>query len=70
MEFIPPESKQQPSLRNKMRGAAYGAIAGLIVGALGSLFLGWGILLAAVLGGGLIGYRMVAGLWPEAPVSW
>ena len=70
MKFVPPNPKQRLSLHNKTRGAVYGAVAGLVVGALGSLFLGWGFLLTAVLVGALIGFQLASVLGQEAPVCW
>ena len=70
MEILPPTLKQQPSLRNKIRGTVYGAVAGLVVGAIGALFLGWGALLTSILVGALFGFQLVGGLWHVAPVFW
>ena len=67
MEIVPPTPKQQPPLRNKLRGAAYGVVAGLVVGAIGA---SWEALLTAVIAGAFIGFKLVSGLWPEPPVSW
>ena len=70
MDFVPHKPKQRTPLRNKIRGAVYGAVAGVVAGALGSLFLGWEILLTTVLVGGVLGFGLVVILKSEPPVIW